>query len=234
MASISPLWVKITDFGISKRWDGTQLQTQCGTPLYQAPELIGLLPRSLRSAGQMYTWSVDIWALCAVVYQLLTSEIVFTEVVQTLDDSDFGSMAMGSSIDGESLLDYCAGRKPFPIERLTYHGASAIAINFVKSLMAPDPNQRLSARTALGSVWLTDLSLGVLSRPDTPPILVSVSQDAVQTSRDYPLTLSAFDAVSVEPSTVPITHTRSTALVPSRTHPVSYATGSETDPLLML
>lgn len=156
MASISPLWVKITDFGISKRWAGTALRTQCGTALYQAPELIGLLPRRMRPEGQLYSWSVDIWALGAIVHQILTSKIPFLELVEIEEDSGYSSLEVEPSIDGELLLDYCAGRLDFPDASLTMHGASKKAIDFVKSLMAPDPKDRVSAGDALESAWLAE------------------------------------------------------------------------------
>lgn len=156
MASLSPLWVKITDFGISKRWAGTALKTYCGTPLYQAPELIGLLPRHMKTGRQVYSWGVDMWALGAVVHQVLTGEIPFLEIDLPSDDSTVLSTEV--SIDGELLLNYCAGRSLFPMASLTMHGASADAVDFIKSLMVPDPKDRASAESALQSPWLRDIA----------------------------------------------------------------------------
>lgn len=166
MASISPLWVKITDFGISKRWAGTALHTHCGTALYQAPELLGLLPRSMktqkqsssspinmRNQGKSYIWGIDMWALGAVVHEMLTSEIPFTEIGPATSDFTDQSMTPGSSVDGEMLLDYCAGRETFPVAGLTRHRASATAIAFVKRLMILNPKDRVSAADELLDRW---------------------------------------------------------------------------------
>lgn len=154
MASLSPLWLKITDFGIAKRWGGTELRTQCGTVSYQAPELLGLLPRRMRPTGQSYTPSIDIWALGAVVHQVLTSDVPFTESSPAMTGSTSVTQDW-SSIDAELLLDYCAGREVFPIASLSKQGASAGAINFVKSLMVADPKERVSAADALKHAWLS-------------------------------------------------------------------------------
>lgn len=163
MASISPIWVKISDFGISKRWGGTVLRTMCGTPAYKAPELLGLLPKILRPEGQIYSRSVDIWALGGITHQVLTSEIPFIEISELVErstgESTYYSMDVSSSIDGELLLDYCAGRVPFPDANLNAHGASDTAIDFVKSLMVADPTKRISATDALQSAWLAEIAV---------------------------------------------------------------------------
>lgn len=54
------MWVKITDFGISKYYDGTDLRTHCGTVIYPAPEMLGLLPKDMANNSQVYTKSIDI------------------------------------------------------------------------------------------------------------------------------------------------------------------------------
>lgn len=157
MASLLPLWVKITDFGISKRWADTALQTRCGTILYQAPELHRLLPKEMRTEGDQYTWSVDMWALGVIVHQLLTSQIPFTEVLSMSAGSTyFQSTATSSAHDGWLLVQYCSG-KPFPVASLNEHGASATAIGFVKRLMIVNPKDRVSAADALLDGWFTEI-----------------------------------------------------------------------------
>lgn len=72
------------------------------------------------------------------------------------------------SIDGELLLNYCAGRVPFPSASLTMHGANADAVDFVKGLMVPDPTDRLTAASALQSGWLSDIASRRLSELESP------------------------------------------------------------------
>ena len=70
---MSPVWVKLGDFGVSKRVQAqatTTFHTQVSTPVYSysAPEVLGLDSNSETSD---YTNSVDIWSLGCVIYELL-------------------------------------------------------------------------------------------------------------------------------------------------------------------
>lgn len=50
--------LKLIDFGLGNSCDGREaLHTQCGSPAYTAPEVLG---------GKPYTEDVDIWSMCAV------------------------------------------------------------------------------------------------------------------------------------------------------------------------
>lgn len=61
--------MKLGDFGWSVyNVDKALRSTQCGTPLYLAPELIG--------KGE-YSDSVDVWAIGVLTYELLTGEVPF-------------------------------------------------------------------------------------------------------------------------------------------------------------
>lgn len=64
--------LQLCDFGLAMCCpDGTRLQTICGTPMYMAPEL-------LRRASHGYEGRcVDIWAIGAVVYELLHARSPF-------------------------------------------------------------------------------------------------------------------------------------------------------------
>lgn len=169
IASLAPLWVKITDFGISKSWDGTGgLNTICGTPAYRAPELLGLLPYSMIPTGAMYNSSVDIWALGGIIHLLLTAEILFLTRDEPGGNSIFSTATEWTqtpqwSQNHDLLKKYCAGQVLFPLASLTFHGASEHAIDFVQSLMVPDPKKRTSATAALQHRWLAN----VVSSMDT-------------------------------------------------------------------
>lgn len=165
MASLTPLWLKLADFGIAKNWTGTALRTQCGTVAYQAPEISGLLPDAMTQGVQMYTSSIDIWSLGVVIHQVLTSTIPFLKISEPVLESGFPSESE-STVDIPLLVDYCRSRNPFPVASLIGHGASPNAINFVQILMVPDPKKRVSAAEALQDLWLAKaISSGTSNSP---------------------------------------------------------------------
>jgi serine/threonine protein kinase len=59
--------VKICDMGWAVHTMGMRI-SRCGTPLYQSPEVI---------KGIAYDERVDIWAVGAITFELLTSMIPF-------------------------------------------------------------------------------------------------------------------------------------------------------------
>lgn len=158
--SPSPIWVKITDFGISKQSLETSLRTACGTSAYQAPEVLRILPRHMMTTGRnSYSNLVDLWALGAVVHQILTSEIPFQDMYDDLGIS-LSSLDMGSTstrcatIDMRLLYGYCQGLQSFPTKSFQQCAVSRDGVYFVQSLMAADPRERVSASEALKSDWL--------------------------------------------------------------------------------
>jgi serine/threonine protein kinase len=70
-------WVKIGDFGISKRVRGgtTELRTQAGTRPYQAPEINGYLDTDEPTSA--YDNTVDMWSLGCVIYKVATQSVPF-------------------------------------------------------------------------------------------------------------------------------------------------------------
>ena len=59
--------VKLADFGLTR--EGDHLTTQCGTPLYVAPEVYEIERRAQRTGIRSYTPAVDIWSLGVVVFE---------------------------------------------------------------------------------------------------------------------------------------------------------------------
>lgn len=114
-----------------------------------------------------YTKAVDLWALGAIVHEMLTSEIPFLDTYQDMDTmmatTDFFSATSTgvnsevyttvATIDTALVYGYCYGSE-FPIQSLEKRRASDEAINFVKSLMAVNPRDRLSATDGLQNRWL--------------------------------------------------------------------------------
>ena len=129
-------WVKIGDFGISKRMDGTDLRTsRIGTSGYMAPELVHLYPPSDPDVGDefVYTASVDIWALGEITFRLLTGEAAFP---------------------GRKLFDYVVMNAAFPTGPLEAAKCSPECIDFIRKCMAASPRNRLEAARGLEHAWL--------------------------------------------------------------------------------
>jgi len=126
-------WVKIGDFGISKRVqnEDTALRTQTGTPHFQAPEIRGFIDEDDESSG--YSNAVDMWSLGCVVYYVSARKIPFPR------PSD--------------IRKFCQGALPFPKESL-YPRISETGIEFIKRLLVPQPTQRASAKNALKDSWI--------------------------------------------------------------------------------
>jgi serine/threonine protein kinase len=126
-------WVKIGDFGISKRVNHelTALYTSIGTPLYMAPEITGDLDTD--EPTSKYNNAVDMWSLGCVVYKVVTQVVPFPA------RRDLRRFCIGGPFPEQPLLD-----------RITADGTE-----FVKSLLVPDPRDRLSAESALQTSWLS-------------------------------------------------------------------------------
>lgn len=132
----SPEWfVKIADFGTSKRrQEGVaSLRTmQQGTFGYAAPEVLGFSP-SHNAAS--YTSSVDMWSLDVMVYILLTNVTPFPSIAD--------------------LYKYISAVSPLPTEPLDANHVSETARGFIAELLAPTPEKRLAASSALNHAWVS-------------------------------------------------------------------------------
>ncbi|KAM7213475.1 kinase-like domain containing protein [Rhypophila decipiens] len=135
VVSRRPWFVKIADFGISKRRldDVTSLRTlQRGTFGFAAPEIFGL--GSGADLGS-YTSAVDMWSLGAVVHKILTGNPPF----QGLSE----------------VFKYISGQAGFPMADLQKWGISENGQDFVSKLMAESPKDRLTAAGAAQHPWMT-------------------------------------------------------------------------------
>lgn len=134
----------------------SELQTNCGTPVYKAPELLGLQPKE----GTSYTISVDMWSLGILTHELLTSEIPFLSVGSGI--TNFSEVdPMVPEFDTDLIYKYCRGLRSFPIERLQKHRVGKEGIHFVMQLLAANPSSRISAKQAIQSAWLSGENGGV-------------------------------------------------------------------------
>lgn len=132
-------WVKITDFGMSKRaTEGlTALHTLAGTPAFTAPEVFGYFQMNDMS-NNLYTNAVDIWSLGVISFFILTSEILFK--------------------DQRRLYQYSAGNFAFPLDVLLANKVSVQGCDFVRSLLASKSEDRPTVEECLNSSWLQDLA----------------------------------------------------------------------------
>lgn len=129
-------WVKIADFGISKRaTEGlTALRTITGTPAFAAPELLGYVKDDLSDGS--YTNAVDIWSTGVITFLLLTGETFFRDQMR--------------------LGHYATGKMGFPLDELHARSVSINGCDFTKSLMAPKPRDRPDVKLSLQHTWLTN------------------------------------------------------------------------------
>ena len=144
--SAGPLWwVKIGDFGFSKRYDESlDLRSKVGTPLFQAPEIIGIFQaeHGVDSKAQPhYTSAVDIWALGIITYYILSSTYLFP--------------SLGSLWSYTRQKPHCF---PPSHTQAMFYNLSTKTQGFLASLLAVDASSRSSAAEALGSDWLECVS----------------------------------------------------------------------------
>ncbi len=138
-------WVKIADFGISKRaTEGiTALRTQTGTPAFAAPEVLGFLQYGDESDNS-YTNAVDIWSLGVITFLILTGETLFK--------------------DQRRLGQYVAGIFSFPSETLYEKEISAPGCELIQSMMAPKSCDRPGETDCLQHFWLQSLGNSVQAK----------------------------------------------------------------------
>ena len=126
-------WVKIGDFGISKRIQNqdTSLRTFTGTHDYMAPEFFGYVD-DIDEERSDYTHAVDIWALGCVVYRVCTGKVPFPSYPNL-----------------RPLQRYCSGQFAPPEEALQSTWCHEKDIDLIMSLLSPKPTLRPSADTLL-------------------------------------------------------------------------------------
>ncbi|CAH0054499.1 unnamed protein product [Clonostachys solani] len=124
--------VKLGDFGISRRDQGVpETTTVRGTPRFMSPELLGFTDGNSRCSN---LYAVDMWCLGETIFRILSGRPTF------LNHAD--------------LCRFCLGQLEFPADILRDLHASEDAIDFLKSLIVNDPDNRLTAEGASAHAWI--------------------------------------------------------------------------------
>jgi len=136
---MSPVWIKLGDFGVSKRIPAeavTTFHTQVSTQVYSAPEIQGL---DSNSETSNYTNSVDIWSLGCVIYELLVGAKLFVSEAQ--------------------VSRYYFGKRPFPEDKLkaSLPPTDDVGISLLKAMLMIRPEDRPTATAALSHIWFAGL-----------------------------------------------------------------------------
>ncbi|KAK7428013.1 hypothetical protein QQZ08_005444 [Neonectria magnoliae] len=132
-------WVKIGDFGISKRVEGSAALTtmEIGTRGYMAPEMLGIYPSGREEgagSGSAITLTIDMWAVGEIAHRKLTHKSAF-------------------KIEGD-VWSYVKEGTSFPVHELKNIGASTHSIRFIQEAMAAASRNRLTAEEAMKHAWL--------------------------------------------------------------------------------
>jgi serine/threonine protein kinase len=135
-------WVKLGDFGISKRLgeDSKTTTLSVGTMLYMAPELLRV--DAFNGSTSDYL-EADLWALGITVFFILTNAVPFQSPASTMEFA-------------KNLGE------PFPQALLDHYDVTEEGKAFIREAIRPEPDTRLNFNMAMHHVWIQDLL------PDAP------------------------------------------------------------------
>ncbi|CAG9952205.1 unnamed protein product [Clonostachys rosea f. rosea IK726] len=129
-----PWVVKVADFGISRRDQGTTMNPTTsvrGTGSFMPPELLGFSGENSRAVD---LYAVDMWCYGETLFRMLTGGGTFEKPAD--------------------LYGYYFGHVKFPRAVLEEIQLSPAVIDFLQSLLTCDPAQRLTSETALDHSWM--------------------------------------------------------------------------------
>ncbi|CAH0040739.1 unnamed protein product [Clonostachys rhizophaga] len=129
-----PWVVKVADFGISRRDQGTTMNPTTsvrGTGSFMPPELLGFSGENSRAVD---LYAVDMWCYGETLFRMLTGGGTFEKPAD--------------------LYGYYFGHVKFPRAVLEEIQLSPAVIDFLQSLLTCDPAQRLTSQTALDHSWV--------------------------------------------------------------------------------
>ncbi|KAF9883871.1 hypothetical protein FE257_002714 [Aspergillus nanangensis] len=180
IASLDPLRVKLSDFGLSKvAQEESFLKTFCGTLLYCAPEVYPEYEtycrgevRKRRRLGDPppkkspYNQSVDMWSLGAVLFHILSGIPAYTG-----RGDDRGAQMLRSIMTTDADFDI-----------LRKAGVSEAGVDFVARLLNRDPHSRPNERECFQHPWIADVAdvdeydYDIIN-PNSPDRLFDIGED---------------------------------------------------------
>ncbi|XP_005345399.1 hormonally up-regulated neu tumor-associated kinase [Microtus ochrogaster] len=141
--------IKLIDFGLSNCAGilgySDPFSTQCGSPAYAAPELL---------ARKKYGPKIDVWSIGVNMYAMLTGTLPFTV-------EPFSLRALYQKMVDKEM-------NPLPTQ------LSTGAVNFLRSLLEPDPVKRPNIQQALANRWLNENYTGKVPCNVTYPNRISL------------------------------------------------------------
>ncbi|KAH7163515.1 kinase-like domain-containing protein [Dactylonectria estremocensis] len=125
-------WVKVCDLGLSRRTATVAGSTTVhGTPGFLPVEMTGFKGDPKKANPYL----ADMWCFGETIFQMLTGAPAFTNL--------------------GDLFNYSNKTTPFPSDPLKVANVSEGAMDFVRSLMKADPNERFTAAKAQDHPWMT-------------------------------------------------------------------------------
>ncbi|XP_033623937.1 hormonally up-regulated neu tumor-associated kinase isoform X2 [Fukomys damarensis] len=169
--------IKLIDFGLSNcagilGYSDT-FSTQCGSPAYAAPELL---------ARKKYGPKIDVWSIGVNLYAMLTGTLPFTvepfslrALYQKMVDKEMNPLPTQLST-GYSVHSHLA--EGLALEEAVHPWKPGSrregAINFLRSLLEPDPVKRPNIQQALANRWLNENYTGKVPCNITYPNRISL------------------------------------------------------------
>mmetsp|Transcript_9947 Transcript_9947/g.17883 ORF Transcript_9947/g.17883 Transcript_9947/m.17883 type:complete len:740 (-) Transcript_9947:138-2357(-) len=144
--------LKMIDFGLSKHFVRGEIQHETvGTPYTVAPEVI---------LGKGYDEKCDVWGIGVITYLLLSGETPFGGASDEDDLNEVKQNILSGNVSFESLC---------------WDHVSEAAVDFIKSLLLLDPEERPSASELQEHPWLKlmkrNSSLGNDESPLSPKVV---------------------------------------------------------------
>jgi len=121
--------IKVIDWGIGFFFNQAKMHSAVGSQLYIAPEVL-----TARSAHEGYSCACDAFSLGVMTYVMLAGRVPFWgNVAQQLDAKQKGQ---------------------YPMENKVWNGVSDAAQDFIRSLLKPNPEERLAMDAVMVHPWL--------------------------------------------------------------------------------